>query len=104
MNENEVIYLMMVLALVGGALGAKTANAAPWKGAIVAAVAMAVTGGSAIILSVDNLLLTLLCSLVVSAIIGSILGLTSRQTTQVILGQILVGFIGAAILGGMGGS
>lgn len=104
MNENEVIYLMMVLALVGGALGAKTANAAPWKGAIVAAVAMVVTGGSAIILSVDNLLLTLLCSLVVSVIIASILGLTSRQTTQVILGQILVGFIGAAILGGIGGS
>ena len=89
MAENELFALMLVAAAVGGGLGARTANHAPWKGALIALGAMLVPIPVVLLTGISNQILIAVLQLVAAGVLSGVLGLGGRSASQVVIGAIL---------------
>lgn len=89
MAENELFALVLVAAAIGGAVGARTASHAPWKGALIALGGLLIPVPIVLLLGISNQIIVALLQLVSAGVLSGILGLGGRSASQVIIGAIL---------------
>lgn len=97
MNEQEMLIVCYLLGALGGAIGARQAGAAPWKGAVIVLTSSLISGLIFSFLNVENYLLSIASSIVLAGIVGGMLKLGSRQIGLCLMGAILFFAIGSAI-------
>ncbi|EJC80266.1 hypothetical protein Rleg4DRAFT_1887 [Rhizobium leguminosarum bv. trifolii WSM2297] len=99
MTEAELAVVTILASSVGGALGARNAEAQAWKGLVIIAVSSIVTVVvMLLLLNVENGVLTILVNLIVAGVVGAILKMSPRQTSIVINGAILATVIAAVLI------
>lgn len=96
----EVILLLVLGTVVGGALGAKVAGFDAWRGAVAVAGASVITLIVQIFFGVDNRLIDILVFLVAVGVLGGAVKLPGRALSSVVLGAFLVAAVIAGLAGG----
>lgn len=89
MAENELFALVLVAAAIGGGIGARTANHAPWKGALVALGGLLIPIPIVLMLGITSQIIVALLQLVSAGVLSGILGLGGRSASQVVIGAVL---------------
>lgn len=89
MAENELFALVIIAASIGGAVGAKTANHAPWKGAVIAIGALLLPVLVVILTGLSNQIAIHAMQLVAAGVLSGAFGLGGRSASQVVIGAVL---------------
>lgn len=98
-TESEMAILTVMASSIGGALGARNAQADAWRGFVIIAASTVATLLLFSLLDVSNNALSLLCNFVLAGVIGGALKLSGRQIGVVVIGAILLGVIAVVVVG-----
>lgn len=96
---DELFLVLLLAGLIGGAVGAILAKAAPWKGAIIAAFGTVVPIAISVLLQIDNAAIGFVAGLIAFGVAGGAFKFTGRQIVVVFLGSFLASAAALALLG-----